>query len=121
MLNESTFYVWTIPHTLDLHNFAAYWYAFASCGDRESRMQGYLWAKTPQQELFIVLVVDGKGYVPGVENAIDLFQIEFLEPVQWPSTLQNRNSVPPKPGALAPGAMHVCGTPPYVANVLLAF
>jgi hypothetical protein len=30
-------------------------------------MQGDAWAKTPAEEFFIILVVDGKGYVPGAE------------------------------------------------------
>jgi hypothetical protein len=47
-------------------------------------MQGYAWARTPAGELFIVLIVDGKGYVPGVEKAADLSQIDILEPVKWP-------------------------------------
>jgi hypothetical protein len=54
-------------------------------------MQGYAWAKTPAGELFIVLVVDGQGYVPAVENAIDLSQIEFLGPVQWPTAVTRQN------------------------------
>jgi hypothetical protein len=51
-------------------------------------MNGYVWAKTPTGELLIVLVVDGQGYVPAVENAIDLGQIELLEPVKWPTASQ---------------------------------
>jgi hypothetical protein len=54
-------------------------------------MQGYVWAKTPAGELFIVLVVDGQGYVPAIENAIDLSQIDILEPVQWPTAAQTPN------------------------------
>jgi hypothetical protein len=50
-------------------------------------MQGYAWAKTPAEELFIVLVIDGIGYVPGVENAIDLSQFDILEPVKWPTAV----------------------------------
>jgi hypothetical protein len=50
-------------------------------------MQGYAWAKTSTGELLIVLFVDGQGYVPAVENAIDLSQIEFLGPVQWPTVV----------------------------------
>lgn len=54
-------------------------------------MQGYAWAKTPTGALFIVLVVDGQGYVPAVETAIDLRDIEILEPVQWPTAAQTPN------------------------------
>ena len=81
-------------------------------------MQGYVWARTPAKELFVVLVVDGKGYVPGVENAIDLFQIELLEPVQWPTeiTRQNRNSGVPLPGALVPDATPECSILAFAAS-----
>jgi hypothetical protein len=48
-------------------------------------MNGYVWARTPAGELFVVLAVDGKGYVPGVENAIDLSRTDVLEPVKWPA------------------------------------
>jgi hypothetical protein len=51
----------------------------------------YAWAKPPAGELFIVLVVDGQGYVPGVEKAIDLFQIDFLESVKWPTAITRQN------------------------------
>jgi hypothetical protein len=55
-------------------------------------MQGYAWARTPAGELFVVLIVDGKGYVPGVENATDLSQIDILEPVKWPSAITRPSS-----------------------------
>ena len=58
-------------------------------------MSGYVWARTAAGELLIVLLVDGMGYVPAREDAIDLFQIEFLGPVQWPTaiTQPSRSSV----------------------------
>ena len=70
-------------------------------------MQGYIWAKTPEDALFVVLMVDGKGYVPGIENAINMAEVFLLEPVQWPTaTAQpNPNLAPPKCGALAPAAI----------------
>jgi hypothetical protein len=55
-------------------------------------MQGYAWARTPSGELFIVLIVDGKGHVPGVENAADLSQIDILEPVNWPAAITRPSS-----------------------------
>jgi hypothetical protein len=55
-------------------------------------MNGYIWAKTPDNELLIVLVVDGKGYVPAVENAIDLDEIDLLEPVRWPTAITRPSS-----------------------------
>jgi hypothetical protein len=55
-------------------------------------MQGYAWARTAAGELFIVLVVAGKGYVPGVENATDLSQIDILEPVKWPAAITRASS-----------------------------
>ena len=81
-------------------------------------MSGYIWAKTAEGELFVVLVVDGKGYVPGVENAIDLDQIEALEPVKWPSAITQRNpsSDQPRPGALAAAATQECAILPFAAN-----
>lgn len=81
-------------------------------------MQGYVWAKTAAGELFVVLVVDGKGYVPGVENAIDLGQIEALEPVKWPTaiTQRNQNSDLPLPGVLVPDVMPECVILPFAAS-----
>lgn len=60
-------------------------------------MQGYYWAKTPENELLIVLVHGGKGYVPGVDSDIPLDELFILEPVQWPTELltQNRSLAPP--------------------------
>jgi hypothetical protein len=43
-------------------------------------MSGYMWARTPEGALFVVLVADGKGYVPGVENAIDPSDFFFWSP-----------------------------------------
>lgn len=81
-------------------------------------MQGYVWAKTPENQLFVVLIVDGRGYVPGVENAIELDEFFILEPVTWPSQTgpPSQISVPPKPGALAPVAMRGSATRLYVVN-----
>ena len=81
-------------------------------------MSGYVWARTPQKELFVVLVVDGKGYVPGVENAIDIGQFDIVEPVQWPTAItpRNQNSVQPSPGALAPDATHECVILPFAVS-----
>lgn len=81
-------------------------------------MLGYVWAKTPSGELFVVMVAEGKGYVPGVENAIDLAEFEILEPVQWPTatTQLNQSSVRPNSGAHAAGAMRECVILPFAAN-----
>lgn len=81
-------------------------------------MSGYTWAKTSKNELLVVLVVDGKGYVPGREDAIDMEQISLLEPVQWPSPIAppSRLSDLPKPGALVAGATHECVILPFAAN-----
>lgn len=81
-------------------------------------MSGYYWARTPENELFIVLLVDGKGYVPGVENAIELDQVFILEPVQWPTepAAQSQNLPPPKPGARAADATRECVILPFAAN-----
>lgn len=81
-------------------------------------MQGYYWAETPEKTLFVVLMVSGQGYVPGVEGAIDLAKVFFLEPVQWPSQVEppSQLSVPPKPGALAAGATRECVILPFAAN-----
>lgn len=77
-------------------------------------MSGYYWAKTADGALFVVLVVDGKGYVPGIENAIELAEFDLLEPVRWP--LQNRNSRLSSCGRGAAGATHECRILPFVAN-----
>jgi hypothetical protein len=81
-------------------------------------MSGYVWARTAAGELLIVLLVDGMGYVPAREDAIDLFQIEFLGPVQWPTaiTQPSRSSAALSLGALVAVAMRGVDTPPYVAN-----
>lgn len=50
-------------------------------------MSGYIWAKTPEGALFVVLMVDGRGYVPGLENAINMADVFTLGPVQWPEQL----------------------------------
>ena len=52
-------------------------------------MSGYIWAKTPEGALFVVLMVNGRGFVPGVENAIDMAEIFILEPVQWPTEVRS--------------------------------
>jgi hypothetical protein len=81
-------------------------------------MQGYVWAKTPENALFVVLIQDGKGFVPGVENGIDLDQFEVLEPVKWPSLPETpgQNSAPRSFGARAAAAMHVCDIIPFAAR-----
>lgn len=69
-------------------------------------MSGYVWAKTPEGELFVVLMVAGKGYVPGVEGAIGMDEFFVLEPVAWPTapTPQSQNLPPTPRGALVPAA-----------------
>lgn len=81
-------------------------------------MSGYTWAKTAAGELLVVLMSGEKGYVPGVENAIDLAEIELLEPVEWPTAItpRSRNLLPLKFGALAPDAMRECAILPFVAR-----
>lgn len=81
-------------------------------------MSGYVWAKTPQEELFVVLVVGGMGFVPGVEGAIEMGQFDIVEPVLWPTAiiLRNRNSAPPSPGALVPDATPECAILPFAAS-----
>lgn len=81
-------------------------------------MSGYVWAKTAAGELLVVLVTGGKGYVPGVESAIDMTEIDVLEPVTWPTGTipQSRNSALPKPGALAAGAIAGSNILRFVAN-----
>jgi hypothetical protein len=81
-------------------------------------MSGYYWARTPENELFVVLVVNGKGFVPGVEGAIDLTHFAILEPVKWPS-----QTAPPSlrsglqnSGARAAAATRECAILPFVAN-----
>lgn len=88
---------------------------------KEIRMSGYVWARTEAGELFIVLVVDGEGYVPGRENAIEPEQFalfELLEPVKWPTAItpRNRNSVQPSSGALAPDAIAASVTQLYAES-----
>jgi hypothetical protein len=80
-------------------------------------MSGYAWAETPEGHLFVVLVVDGKGYVPGMENAIDLSDIAILEPVEWPTaTLQNRSLPHTRRGERAAVATHECAILPFAAS-----
>lgn len=81
-------------------------------------MSGYFWAQTRENELFVVLVVDGKGFVPGVEAVIDLGQLTLLEPVKWPRQPApgNRLSDLPKSGARAAAAERECVILPFVAN-----
>lgn len=73
-------------------------------------MQGYFWAETPENELFVVMVVDGKGYIPGVGGAIDLSTVALLDPVPWPAqpATRPRNSAMPCSGLPAAVAMHEC-------------
>lgn len=82
-------------------------------------MQGYLWAKTAENELFVVLMVGGKGYVPGREDAIALDEIFLLGPVEWPTLdgTPNLTSDLPSCGALAPDATRASNILPFVANV----
>lgn len=81
-------------------------------------MQGYYWARTPENELFVVLMVGGKGYVPGIEDAIDLTELFVLEPVRWPEPAKPESQISdlPKPGALVRGATHACAILPFAAN-----
>lgn len=81
-------------------------------------MSGYVWAKTGQNELLVVLLQSGKGFVPGVENAIDLGEITILEPVRWPSQLETPSptSAQPNCGARAADATRECVILPFAAN-----
>lgn len=81
-------------------------------------MQGYMWAKTPEGELFVVLMAGGKGYVPGVEGAINLSDFFFLEPVAWPAALtpQSQNSPLRKLGVHAADVIAGSNILPFVAN-----
>jgi len=81
-------------------------------------MSGYFWAKTADGALLVVLMTDGRGFVPGREDAIKLDEISFLEPVKWPSPfeIQNRSSAPPNCGAHAPAVAHECVILPFAAN-----
>lgn len=81
-------------------------------------MQGYHWAETADGELFVVLMVDGKGYVPGVEGAIDLGTANLLEPLPWPArpAPPRLNSGMPPCGVPVPAATHECCILPFVAN-----
>lgn len=82
------------------------------------QMQGYVWAQTPAGELFVVLVQGGKGYVPGVEHAIEMSDFTFLEPVKWPLhvTAQRQSSVAPSCGEPAAGATPVSAIPRLSGN-----
>jgi len=81
-------------------------------------MSGYCWAKTPDGALFVLLIADGRGFVPGVEGAIDLQEIDILEPVQWPAPTAPLNlpSNPPNCGARAAGAARECVILPFAAS-----
>lgn len=81
-------------------------------------MQGYVWAKTPDDELLVVLIAHGKGYVPGVDSAIDLAGLTILEPVKWPSQTapQSPRSDLLKCGAPAADATRECVILPFAAN-----
>lgn len=83
---------------------------------RVGYMSGYCWAKTAENELFVVLVVNGMGYIPGVESGIDLAEFVLLEPVKWPSETQNQSFAPMKHGAPALAATHECVILPFAAN-----
>lgn len=78
-------------------------------------MQGYHWAETADGELLVVMFAHGKGYVPGVDNAIDLSIITVLEPVPWPIR-QSQNLVPLSSGRPAPAVTPECVILPFVAN-----
>lgn len=82
-------------------------------------MQGYHWAKTPQNELFVVLIIDGEGYVPALETAINLGECTILERIEWPAgqlIAVNQNSPLSKRGGRAPDAMRECAILPFVAS-----
>lgn len=82
------------------------------------KMQGYWWAKTPENELLIVMIVEGRGYVPAVPDAINLDEIFFLEPVRWPDQVSqpSPNLPPSKSGRPAPDATHECVIIPFAAS-----
>lgn len=79
---------------------------------------GYYWAKTPDGELFVLLNVDGMGFVPAVESAIDLATVTILEPIKWPSplTTESRVSDLRKCGAPAAVAAPECVILPFAAS-----
>lgn len=81
-------------------------------------MQGYVWAKTTEGALFVVMVTDQGGFVPGREDAIDLSQITLLEPIAWPSqfTAPNPDLAPRSRGARAAVAARECDILPFVAR-----
>lgn len=85
-------------------------------------MQGYFWAETPDRALFVVLMVDGKGYVPGVEGAIDLGTANLLEPLPWPAqpAPPRLNSGTENYGAPAVAAMRGADIIPFVKSALRA-
>lgn len=66
-------------------------------------MNGYFWAETVDGALLIVLFVNGRGFVPGREGAINLDEIFVREPVQWPeqTAAPSQNSDLPYYGARA--------------------
>ncbi len=81
-------------------------------------MSGYMWAETAEKALFVVLVIDGKGFVPGREDAINLDEIVLLEPVAWPMHCapQNPNLAPRNCGVRAAAAAPACAIIPFAAN-----
>lgn len=81
-------------------------------------MSGYVWAKTPEGALFVVLMAGGKGYVPGVEGAINPSDFFFLEPVAWPAALtpQSQNLPPPKLGGPVLAAIAGSNILPFAAR-----
>lgn len=52
---------------------------------RQALKNGYYWAATPDGELFVLLNIDGRGFVPAVEDDINMAAVTILEPVTWPS------------------------------------
>lgn len=81
-------------------------------------MQGYVWAKTPEGELLVVLVQGQKGFVPGLEGAIELDEFFILAPVEWPKPdiLQSRPLLPTRRGAPAPVAARGSNILPFAAS-----
>lgn len=79
---------------------------------------GYYWAATPDGELFVLLNIDGRGFVPAVEDDINMAAVTILEPVTWPSqvTAANQASSHSKRGAPAAGAVPECVVLPFAAS-----
>lgn len=80
-------------------------------------MSGYFWARTPENELFVVMMVAGMGYVPGVNGAINMDETFIIEPLKWPEPeVQSPNSADLKRGRRALAATHECVILPFAAN-----